>query len=346
MFQFQDANQPLIVDGLPRYGHFDDALRHLGRDGFVLRNAFGEARNSLSRWIGNKDFQYLGGMSDTLIFGCALAHLRYLAVAFVYVYDVKTRQLWSRSWRSPLGLGFTLADNPRDGESRFHLPGLVDIRMVYRDHPREKTLLIRCKELNLEARLDERDFQPMSICTRTGYSGFTYACKVAGQPLYGFLNWQGREYDLGSIRAYGHHDYSCGYMRRETWWNWACFSGEIREGARQGQRVGLNVSAGVNETGYSENCFWLDGRLVPLHFTRFDFDPANPLEPWTVLADNETLRLTFHPMGMHREAIRAGLVTSHFRQIFGEFQGCMLVDGEEISLNGLTGFVEDQYIKW
>lgn len=346
MHPLLDADTPLIVDGKPRFGQFEDALRILNRDEFVYRNAFGETRNRLAGWVGNKDFQYLGGMSDTLIFGCALAHLRYMAVAFVYVYDIGTRQLWSRSWRSPLGLGFSLASNPCEGESRFHLPGVVDIRMTYRNQPREKVLKIHCRELEVEARLDETGFEPMSLCTRTGYSGFTYANKVAGQPLYGFLQTRGKRYDLGEIRAFGHHDFSCGYMRRETWWNWACFSGEIGQGPRQGQRVGLNVSTGVNETGASENCFWLNGRLVPLSFTRFDFNADDALQPWDIEAGHGRLQLHFQPMGMHREVVRAGLVTSHFRQVFGEFSGCMRVEDEEICLNGLKGFVEDQYIKW
>ena len=51
-------------------------------------------------------------------------------------------------------------------------------------------------------------------------------------------------------------------------------------------------------------------------------------------------------MGMHREKIRAGYIASHFRQIFGEFKGSIELNGEEICLDGLKGFVEDQYIKW
>lgn len=346
MYQFQDASSPLILDGKPRFGHFRDSLRHVNRDDFTLRNAFGEERNRFTRWVGNKDFQYFGGMSDTLIFGCALANLRYMAVAFVYVYNIETRQLWSKSWRSPLGLGFTPADNPVEGESRFHLPGLVDIRLTYRPQPREKVLMIHSKDLQLEARFDEQDFQPMSICTRTGYSGFTYTNKVTGQPMHGFLSLNGRRFDLEEIGAYGSLDFSCGYMRRETWWNWACFSGAVKEGKHRGRRIGLNVSAGVNETGYSENCFWLDGKLIPLNFTRFHFDPSKPLEPWDVEADNGVLKIHFQPMGMHREVVRTGLITTHFRQVFGEFSGCMLVDGEEIPLNGQKGFLEDQFIRW
>lgn len=346
MYQFLDANTPLIVDGKPRFGHFADSLRQLNREDFTLRNAFGEPRNRFAQWVGNKDFQYIGGMSDTLIFGCALANLRYMAIAFVYVYNIRTRQLWSRSWRSPLGVGYSPADNPLDGESHFHLPGLVDIHAVYRPDPREKVLTVRCKGLRLEARFDEQGSQPMSICTRTGYSGFTYTNKVTGRPMHGFLELEGQRYDLEEIGAYGSLDFSCGYMRRETWWNWGCFSGEVKSGKHQGRTVGLNVSCGVNETGFSENCFWLDGRLVPLNFTRFHFDPQQPLQSWQVEADDGTLQLQFQPFGMHREVVRTGLVTTHFRQVFGEFSGRMRVDGEEIPLDGLKGFLEDQFIRW
>ena len=51
-------------------------------------------------------------------------------------------------------------------------------------------------------------------------------------------------------------------------------------------------------------------------------------------------------MGMHCEKVRAGFLNTHFRQMFGEFKGCIVLNGEEICLDGLKGFVEDQYIKW
>jgi hypothetical protein len=32
--------------------------------------------------------------------------------------------------------------------------------------------------------------------------------------------------------------------------------------------------------------------------------------------------------------------------MFGEFKGSIVLNGEEICLDGLKGFVEDQYITW
>ena len=343
---FLAANEPLIVDGKPRLGYFDDALPLINTPDFVYDNPFGQARSDFQKWLGNKEFQYFGGMSDRLIFGCAIANLRYVAIAFVYVYDIKAQKLWSRSWRSPLGLGFDLANNSRQGETHFRIPAIVDIHLRYQDNPREKTLMIKCKGLNIEARMDEQGLQPMSICTRTGYSGWTYTAKSAGQPLYGFVKLNDEHIDLQQIKAYGSLDFSTGYMRRETWWNWACSAGEIQSGARKGQRAGLNLSTGVNETSFSENCFWLNGQCYPLNHAQFKFDIKDTLQPWQITADNGQLQLQFQPMGMHREKVRAGFLNTHFRQMFGEFKGCIVLNGEEICLDGLKGFVEDQYIKW
>ncbi len=331
----------LIVNGQPRFGHFTDSLHQINADEFRLHTPFGKPAGRFANWMGFKQFQYFGAMSEHLIFGCALAHLRHLGVAFVYVYDMESGELFSRSLRSPLGLGLTLSDNPVSGESHFRLPG-TDIRMGYEAAPRQKTLSVKLgDDFLLEAAMPETGFQPMSLCTRTAYSGWVYANKTAGLHITGRLLHQGRETDLAAIGAMGHHDFSCGFMRRETFWNWACFSGMA-----DGHRLGLNLSCGVNETSFTENCLWIDGRLVKVNLTRFDFRQDDLMQPWQVRSDDGLVNLRFTPAGMHREKVNAGFVASNFKQLFGRFDGELRVDGKVIAIRGLPGFVEDQYAKW
>lgn len=331
----------LIVNGSPRLGQFPDSLREIRHQDFRLLTPFGKPAGRFANWMGFKQFQYFGGMSEKLIFGCALAHLRHVAVAFVYVHDLETGELFSRSYRSPLGIGMTLADNPVSGESRFKLPG-VDIRMGYQAHPREKTLSIKLGTLlSIEARMPETGFEPMSLCTRTAYSGWVYANKTAGLDIQGELSLQGQSFDLAGIGAMGHHDFSCGFMRRETFWNWACFSG-----VSDGHRLGLNLSCGVNETSFTENCLWLDGKLIKVNLTRFEFDQQDLMQPWRVYSDDGQVDLHFTAVGLHREQLNLGLVASNFKQLFGRFDGQLRVDGKIINIRSLPGFVEDQYAKW
>lgn len=335
------APSPLIVNGRPRLGQFSDSLPLINHRDFLLETPFGKTASRLDRWLGFKQFQYFGGMSDSLVFGCALAHLRHMGVAFVYVVDMRTGELFSRSYRSPLGIGMAMADNPVQGTSHFRLPG-VDIRMGYRSVPREKTLFVKLGDLlQIDAAMPEAGFEPMSICTRTAYTGWVYANKTAGLDLTGSLRFQGQIHDLSSIGAMGHHDYSSGYMRRETFWNWACFSG-----MSGGHRIGLNLSCGVNETSFTENCLWIDGALVKVNLTRFDFRQDDLMRPWQVRSDDGLVNLRFTPAGMHREKVNAGFVASNFKQLFGRFDGELRVDGKVIAIQGLPGFVEDQYAKW
>lgn len=336
------APSPLIVNGRPRLGQFSDSLPLINHRDFLLETPFGKTASKLDRWLGFKQFQYFGGMSDSLVFGCALAHLRHMGVAFVYVVDMRTGELFSRSYRSPLGLGMAMADNPVEGLSHFRLPG-VDIRMGYQSGPREKTLFVKLGDmLQIEAAMPEAGFEPMSICTRTAYTGWVYANKTAGLDLTGSLRFQGQTHDLSSIGAMGHHDYSSGYMRRETFWNWACLSGR----STAGHRIGLNLSCGVNETSYTENCLWVDGRLIKVNLTRFEFDQKELMASWRVCSDDGQVDLCFTPKGMHREVLDLKLVASNFKQLFGRFDGVLRINGDDIVISGVSGFVEDQYVKW
>src|SRR5690606_9267474 len=124
----------------------------------------------------------------------------------------------------------------------------------------EKRLRVELDDgTRIDASFSEREpaFQPMCICTPTAVNGWVYAQKVAGVACRGQVRSALGNFDLAQIGAFAHHDWSAGYMRPETNWNWACLSGPA-----DGLRVGLNLSCGVNETSFTENCFWLDGELI------------------------------------------------------------------------------------
>ena len=196
--------------------------------------------------------------------------------------------------------------------------------------------------LHIEASFDEQAFQPMHICTPTGPTGWVYARKVAGVRCDGQVRSPLGAFDLQALDCFAHHDWSAGYMRPETYWNWACLSG-----VAQGQRVGLNLSCGVNETSFSENCFWLDGELVPVGGVRFEYQRDRPLAPWRIRSGDGRVELTFAGCGLHAERVNALLLASNFKQVYGRFDGWLRPPGRAaIRLDNLWGFVEDHYAKW
>ena len=332
--------------GRVHFGFFDGAVPEINGRDHDYRTPMGSPASRFARHFDYKQFQYFGIISDQLLAGCAFAHTGWIGIAFFYTFEPATGRLREYTWRSPLGKALTLSSSPVSGDSLFQ-QGSVTLRMGYARSGQRliKTLSVDIPDLALEARMEEpASYESMSLCTRTGVNGWVYANKVAGVPVTGSLTERkgGQNQVFEALAACGHHDFSAGYMRRQTFWNWACLSGSVN-----GQHLGLNLSCGVNETSYTENCLWLDGQLIKVDTTQFQYERDNLLAPWRVTSGDGQVDLTFEPLGNHRERMNLGVFASNFSQLFGRFTGTLhLHDGRTLSVDNLYGFVEEQYAKW
>ncbi len=333
--------------GKPYLGHFAQAVNEINVQDADYRTPMNRRAGVWRKHFSYKRFQYFGGMSDELIFGCALADLRYLGVAFVYVFRLADGA--KRTWqiKTPFAMGMDLTNRPDNGVSILHR-GQRRIRMTYSlnsaDERRKQLDVDFGKELSIQASMrEESNFESMALCTPCASNGWIYAQKTAALPVHGTLRCDLGSFELDKLNCYGHHDFSAGFMRRETFWNWACFSGQ------QGNQppLGLNVSWGVNETGYSENGFWVGNTLHRLPQVQFRFDRDNDHSSWRITSENGQIDLAFTPKDLHRERINLGFMASNFRQLFGSFKGHLMTeDGQRFDIENQNGFVEDQYAKW
>ena len=332
-------------DGEVRVGVFSEPIAEVNYRDYRLLDPFGRRRGRWARRFGFNQFQFTGGLSEGLVFGCAIADMKIAGTAFVYCYDPRTRRFAEQSFRRPFGVGLHLDQTPEHGGARFE-GGRNRITMSATETPRQRRLAadLACG-LRIDATLDEADpaIEPMRVCTRAGATGWVYARKTAGVPASGTVVWDGATYDLRALGVYGHHDWSAGYMRRETFWNWGCLSGRLPDG----RAVGLNVSCGVNETSFTENCFWLDGRLHKLDTVHFEYDRRELARPWRLSSFDGRLKLEFRPEGAHAEKVNAWVLASNFNQLFGRYHGWLeTAAGERMGIDGMLGYVESHYAKW
>ena len=342
MKQTGAASQPLIEpNGSVRYGLFDQPVSEVNYRDADLRTAMNKPAGRLRRWAGFNRFQYFGVIGDDLIAGCALADTRWVGLVFVYVFQPSSGKLQRQTFHLPLAAGLQLTCSPIAGESVFKR-GKNQIAMRYASGVKSLSVKLAAG-ISMQLSFSDEACQPLSLCSKTGRSGWVYAQKAAGVAASGVIDCEFGRFDLTAQHAYAHHDFSAGYMRRETWWNWACFSGQLADG----RAVGLNVSCGVNETSYSENCYWLNGKHYPLGLADFEFQRGNPDSPWRVFTPDGRLELNFTPLGAHREKLNAVVLASDFSQFFGRFNGTIVTDdGERLEINGQLGFVEDQFARW
>lgn len=332
------------ANGQPHYGIFTAAPGLINYRDFDFRSPMGRRLGALAKWRRFHQFQYFGLISEELIGGCALANLSLAGIGFVYLFHPASGRMLERRFKLPLSLGTRFSLQPDDGVCELR-SGRNLLRLENRVAAREKRLLVELDDgLRIDAWFSEAEaaFQPMCINTPTAVNGWVYAQKVAGLRCAGRVSSRLGNFDLAAIGAFAHHDWSAGYMRPETHWNWACLSGPAA-----GRQVGLNLSCGVNETSFTENCYWLDGELIKVDTVRFAFDRGQPLQPWRISSHDGQVILEFEARGLHRERSNLGILASDFKQVFGQFSGVLRPPGRaEVPIDNLWGFVEDQYVKW
>lgn len=331
--------------GDAQFGVFSEAVSEVNYRDYDLRSPMDHRRGPLARRLSFNQFQFLGGLSETLVFGCAIIDIGLVGQAFLYFYEPLTRRYSEFSFRTPLALGTHLDQRPEDGSAAFR-SGDNHVAMTATTEPRQRQLWVHLANgVRVDAVFDEETppIQPMWICTPAGASGFVFARKTAGAAVRGTVHFEGRTIDLADAGMLGHNDWTAGYMRRETSWNWGCVAGRLDDG----RIVGLNVSCGVNETGHSENCFWIDGALHRLGCVAFDYDRRDLMQGWSLRDSDGRLDLEFTPEGSHKEKVNALVVATNFHQLFGRYRGTLrTVEGEVVELQGQLGYAEQHYAKW
>ena len=331
--------------GAVRLGIIAEPIDEVNFRDFRLIDELDRRVGRLRRYFAFNQFEFLGAVSDQLVFGCALADVKYAGTGFVYAYDPATRQFVEHSFRQPLARGIWFDQHPESGVSELRA-GQNFIQLRGSEQPRARRLQVRLTDgFQIDAEFSEENppIEPLRICTPAGAAGWVYARKTAGHRVAGTLTTGSRSFDLSAIGALGHHDWTAGYMRRHTFWNWGCIAGR----ATDGRVVGMNVSCGVNETSFTENCFWLDGKLHKLDTVRFEYDRGDLMKPWHMTSYDGRLDLAFRPEGVHREKLNAFIVASNFSQLIGRYDGWLqTAAGERLVVGNLLGYAEWHYAKW
>lgn len=331
----------IAANGRPLFGLRDGPISDIRLDGFRLhgQKKVSHAKNEFMKDFRLKKWQFCGISAPDFIMGTAVVDIGYLSNAFSYLFDRESGSVTEYSANQALGARTSFEASPVEGEISFK-SGQSSIIMLNKADLIALNVSIPGK---IEAELQfERDLKPLSIVTRVGLSGFSYTNKEASLSVGGEVSVGERSYKIIQGSPMGIVDYSYGFLGRHTFWNWASAAGRLSSG----HRVGINLVQGVNETGYTENAFWLDGKLYKVDVVDFSYDDLDPLSIWKVSSNDGSVDLEFQPLGQRDSDVNLGFVSSRFRQPFGVWSGRLIAAGKAVSVDGLPGFVEEHESIW
>ncbi len=323
-------------DGRPLFGQINGIPKKLGLEHYERLNDMDKPVRSLNKHFAYKQFQFVSVFVDHFVIGVAIADIRYLGSAFCYVYDLNEDRMVEENWLRPLHFDKQMSESPYQGTS-----WIAGKRIQF--HILDASWQVSINTSAIQASLSltaPPDSKPLSMCTPTGYSGWTYTAKHNALSVTGELTINGLPIKLDSALA--GYDFSAGYMRRETSWRWASISTQIA-----GATLGLNLAAGVNETGSCENAMWVNGQRHLLGPVHFEFQRTSPHCDWRLFSESGEVDLLFTPKNKRSEKLNLWLLKSNFRQFIGRFSGTLTDNSGQVhTLDNVLGLTEDHFARW
>ncbi|MBU1172430.1 MAG: DUF2804 domain-containing protein [Proteobacteria bacterium] len=328
-------NRLIKPDGRIDFGIIDNPIDSVNYKDFNLESPMGRKKSGLAKILGFNQFNFIGIMGPDFMAGLAVVDLKYLSNGFFYIYNRQTNDLVETKKLAPPFSAF-VGTNPSRMDSRFSFSNLkISIE--------GNRITARGKDISLEAVLDLDNVNPLRICTRAGYRGWVYTEKTSPVPLSGQIRCHETTWDLTTPGTMALVDWSAGFMRRNTYWNWAASASVLNDG----RTIGINLASGVNETGFTENAVWIDNTMIKIDTVNFIFEPDNLMATWQIRSFDGKINLEFKPENKREEKTNAMVLASRFTQLMGCFQGTLTTDsGEIIHITDLPGYTEDHYAKW
>lgn len=330
-------------NGQPLYGLFPQGIKRLNYLDFDLRSPMDRKRSQLAKRLKFNQFQFISLTSPELIVGIAIVNLKLVSNAFLYLYEPKSGFFEEFSFLQPFAKHTQIDPLPNEGSSHFK-KGDNHFSIHATRTPGIRQLRVNIgKKIVIDATIDETShYNPLAICTRAGYNGWVFTQKSTAQPCEGKVVWDSKAFNLKQIGALAAVDWTGGYMRKHTFWNWGSLSHRLLDG----RRLGFNLAAGVNETGHTENAVWLDGRMYKVDSVDFLFDRYQKKNTWALRSNDGIIDLHFTPEGQRSDKTNALIIASNFTQFFGRFHGEIHLPHETIVLQDAWGFTEDHFAKW
>jgi hypothetical protein len=279
--------------GRPRFGSYAGGLERVELP----------AVSRLTRLRQRKRWLYVALASEELYVAFAAIDLGYASNAFFFAYDARARAMLARASVIGTPRMVTLDDAlPRAGRLEVRHRALSASARVTRANI---DLDVRTPRTTLEAALARPGAPPPITAIAELKGGVQITEKAALLGCRGRLRHEGRTREIDALGGY---DFSHGLLERHTAWKWAFLLGHTRGG----ERVAVNLVSGF--VGEGECALWTDGGVFPLGEGRFDFDRADPLEPWSV-ETSDGARLRFAPGAAHREEKNLGVRAARRRVV-------------------------------
>lgn len=326
----------LFEQGKPRYGRFARAPASIDIKHFKYSTPFRKLVTGYKKQLSYKQFQFMSFNNDRYMIGLAIVDLGWVGHGFFYCYDLNTNKVFELSYLQPFAKDTHVCSHQigtsyfKKGKFSIQIKKLMNSRHI---------VVQRGDHILLDAMVDQTSVQPLAVCTPTGVSGWTFTHKQTTLAVKGRVYFNDQMVDLAEQGFMAAVDDTCGMLRTETAWHWLSLSGINNHG----ERFGLNLATGVNETFSTENSLWQNGQIDELPAVLFEQQDERH---WRIFSANGDVDLQVTTTWRRHEAKNFIVVASQFSQWVSMVSGTIKLNNQCIDIAPQVALLEQHYAKW
>jgi len=341
---------PRLVDGgrVVEFGAFDEPFRELNLEETEIFRTGGKALRGLGRFR-LKEWQHYGVVHPRHYFGMVIFNANLMSISFVYHYDREGGSMQEHSHQAP-GAKAKVAETMWNGECTFAAKGYSlhfenRLEEGYHRVRVEAAQTAKLPAIAGDFRMleDIAAYQPLVVVSPFSPNRPLYTHKAAC-PVEGRMSVGGEVIELDPSRDVCLLDEQKAFYPYKSFWRWLCFGGFSSAGKLIAANLCHNIIA--DDEDYSENCYWVDGKIHLTGAARFGYSEDNMLGPWFINTTDGLVDVDFHPQGERAERIRIGPILSDFHQPFGLFRGRLGPGEDAVEVRDLFGLCEQHITRY
>ena len=156
----------------------------------------------------------------------------------------------------------------------------------------------------------------------------------------GYVNIGDIKYELDDD-SFGLLDWARGVLPFKHEWVWGVGSGIV-----DGKPFGFNIGSFANTKEATENIFFYDGKTYKMNYVDIDFDKNDYFRKWTYKSDDGSFVFEMVPFYDNFTKTKVLWVDNSCHQMFGHFNGYIIVDGKKIEIKDFLAFTENAHNRW
>jgi hypothetical protein len=341
---------PRLVDGgrVVEFGAFEEPFRELNLEEAEIFRMGGKPLRGLGRFR-LKQWQHYGVIHPRHYFGMVIFDAKFMSMSFAYHFDREGGGRQEHSRLAPGGRA-KLAETMWQGECSFTAKGYSlsfenRLEEGYHRVRLDAAQTSKLAAISGDFRMleDVSRYQPLVVVSPFAPNRPLYTHKAAC-PVEGRMSVGGEEIELDPSRDVCLLDEQKAFYPYRSFWRWLCFGGFKPGGSLVAANLCHNIIAEDEE--YSENCYWVDGKIYLTGAARFGYSEADILGPWFINTTDGLVDVDFRPQGERAERIHVGPILSDFHQPFGLFRGRLGSGDSATQVEDLFGLCEQHITRY